>query len=280
MLIIELKFSGKHIYFSSGGTFDGRIVEICRHCQSVSDWGVQCRRDAKKLMRYLYFHQQLMWIGCGQLPARADWELKLGIGRHAYEDAMAASSLRDRLTKLRVTETRLGKEPDPMIELLFEEVLHASSDLEYTLLIYGYVKPELLRIYREHSRATQQIADQPTVRMLRSIIWDLEEQVEWGEKMIAHLRTKESLSEEQEQFIDWVKKVERLAGGFDGEGERSHSYPQPRRSGAPYELSRYTVRDAIMGPSVYYRTGMGVEYRRMRSCSPTRVWSYRSARLT
>ncbi|WP_165822418.1 hypothetical protein [Paenibacillus montanisoli] len=224
----------------------------------VGEYGV--KENAKKLLRFLYFHQQLMLIGCGQLPARADWELKQGIGRHAYEDGMAASALRIRITELRTPAHSLGKLSDPLMELFFDELIHVRSDLEFSVLIYGFVKPELLRIYRDYIRKTQQIVDHPTVRMLRPIIWDLEEQTAWGERMIAHLKAKESLDPDQEQYIDYLKDIVQTAGGFDANGDKSFVFPDRRRSHTPYVLPAKSIRDSSMGPSVSYRTGMGIPF--------------------
>jgi hypothetical protein len=210
--------------------------------------------NAKKLLRYVYFHQKLTLIGCAHLAARADWELKHGIGRHLYEDAETATSLRKRVLELRTSKNQLGKSPDPAMELFFAELIHVNSDLEFATLIYGYIKPKLLQIYRKHVVETQQIVDQPTIRMFQQIIWDLEQQVAWGERMIIHLKAKESLSTEQERFIVYLLDIERAAGGFDGTGARALSYHEKNRSQVAYNLPANAVRDSSMGPCVNYRS--------------------------
>jgi hypothetical protein len=210
--------------------------------------------NAKKLLRYVYFHQKLTLIGAGHLPARADWELKHGIGRHLYEDAETATALRKRVVELRTSKAQLGKASDPSMELFFSELIHVSSDLEYATLIYGFIKPKLLQIYRSHIQETQQIVDQPTIRMFKQIILDLEQQVEWGQLMIKHLKMKDTLTEEQEKFIAYLMNIEHLSGGFDGSGERSLDYPSKNRSHVPYCLPKNAVRDSSMGPCVNYRS--------------------------
>ncbi len=219
---------------------------------AIGEYGVT--ENAKKLLRYVYFHQKLMLIGCAHLPARADWELKLGVGRHIYEDGEATAALRKRVVELRTSSKSLGRSPDPNMELFFEELVHVNSDLEFATMIYGFVKPRLLQIYRNHVQETQQIVDQPTIRMFRQIIWDLEQQVTWGERMIVHLKIKESLSGEQEKFIGYLKNIEALSGGFDAKGVKSHIYPERNRSLTPHNMPKNAVRDSSMGPPVNYRS--------------------------
>jgi hypothetical protein len=239
-----------------------KFTGIKNHYQ-IGKYGVE--ENSKKLLRYVYFHQQLMFVGCAQLPIREDWELKQGIGRHIYEDAEASTALRKRVTELRTSPARLGKAPDPFMELFFEELTHIKNDYEFVALIYGYIKPQLLAAYKEHVKHTQQIVDQPTIRMFREIILDLEEQVAWGTEMMAHLREKErsgmvttSPGPETEEFIAYLRKIEKLGGGFDAEGKKSLEYPDKLRSRVPFSMTQNVVRDSkVMGPTVNYRTSMG-----------------------
>ena len=104
-------------------------------------------------------------------------ELKAALGRHLYEDAEAAAVLRERILDLRQNPSVLAREPDQRLSLLLDELLHARTDEELLVGLYEIVKPALLEAEREYARTTQQIVDYPTVRLLRPIIADLEEQI-------------------------------------------------------------------------------------------------------
>ena len=80
----------------------------------------------------------------------------------------------------------LAREPDQRLSLLLDELLHARTDEELLVGLYEIVKPALLEAEREYARTTQQIVDYPTVRLLRPIIADLEEQIAWGPARRAH----------------------------------------------------------------------------------------------
>lgn len=224
----------------------------------VGKYGVA--ENAKKLLRYAYIHQELMFVQCAQLPSLQDWELKQGISRHLYEDAEAATALRERIVDMRTSAALLGKAPDPFVQLFFEELIHAKSDLELAAVLYGFVKPKLLDIYRKHVKETQQIVDQPTIRMFRQIIADLEEQVVWGADILEHLQSKETADRDVQGFVDFLKQLEQLGGGFDAEGEKSKTYPDKQRSAKPYTMVTNIVRDSTMGPAVNQRASMGIAF--------------------
>jgi len=224
----------------------------------LGKFGVQ--ENAKRLLRYLYVHQELLFVQCAQLPSLRDWELKQGVSRHLYEDAEAATALRERIADLRTSAALLGKAPDPFLQLFFEELVHARTDLEFAEVVYGYLKPKLLDAYRAHARETQQIVDQPTIRMLRQMIWDLEQQVAWGAELLAHLRASAPQDEESRSFVAYLREIESLGGGVDAEGTKSKAYPDKRRSSAPYRMVENVVRDASMGPTVLQRASMGIEF--------------------
>ena len=98
--------------------------------------------------------------------------MKAALGRHLYEDAEAVAALRERILDLRQNPSVSAREPDQRLSLLLDELLRAQSDEELLVGLYEVVKPALLAAEREYVRTTQQIVDQPTVRLLRPVIAD------------------------------------------------------------------------------------------------------------
>jgi len=213
--------------------------------------------NAKALQRYRFIHEGLLRIAAGHLPAREDWDIKAALGKHLYEDAEAADKLRTRITELRTPGAALQREPDAALGLLLDELIHAGDDLELMAGIYGVVKPAMLLAYRSHMANTQQIVDQPTIRIVRSILLDLEEQIAWGEQMIRHLRESGIYAHGGDAFQAHIASLLAAAGGVDGHEPKPSELPQRMRSHEPYALPRKSVRDPRkMGPATLARTSV------------------------
>lgn len=213
--------------------------------------------NAKVLQRYRFIHESLLRISAGHLPARENWDLKVGLAKHLYEDAEAVDQLRVRITELRTSSAVLQHEPDAALSLLMEELIHAGSDLELAVGIYRVIKPALLDVYKRHKSTTQQIVDQPSIRLLRTLILDLEEQLAWGEEMIVHL---EQLGLSQDGAMPFEKHLSALlaaAGGIDGTQSKSPELPHRLRSHTAYQLPLKSARDPrSMGPTTWARTSV------------------------
>lgn len=213
-------------------------------------------KNAKTLQRYRFLHEELIRIQAGQLPAREDWDLKLALCKHLYEDAEAVSLLRKRIPQLRTSSAVLKKNPDPCLSLLMEELIHARSDLELTEGIYGVIKPAMLDTYRRHASKTQQVVDQPTIRLLKTMINDLEEQIQWGNEMLDEL-VQSGIHPPAKEFTDNLREILKASGGIDGSGNKSSDLPNRMRSHEPYQLPLKSIRDPRkMGPTTLARTSI------------------------
>ncbi|MDF2646265.1 MAG: hypothetical protein K0Q73_2070 [Paenibacillus sp.] len=226
---------------------------------SIGAFGVDA--NAKILQRYRFIHERLMFISAAQLPARHNWDVKTAMGRHIYEDAEAADQLRTRVSHLRTPLANVGQEPDPALTLLMDEILHARTDSEWLAGVYTVIKPALIEAYRSHIQRTQQIVDQPTIRILRSILLDLEEQVTWGGAVIAHLKNAGEWEEAgSEELCTLLKRCILAAGGMSNEMKRSSEIPERIRSFQVYQLPKKSQREARMGETTLYRTSMGMKF--------------------
>lgn len=212
--------------------------------------------NAAVLRRYEFIHRKLVYLQAGHLPRRALWELKVALGRHLYEDAEAATALRARILDLRQNANVLSREPDQRLTLLLEELLHARSDEELLVGLYEVMKPALLEAEREHARITQQVVDQPTVRMLRPTIADLEEQVAWGQRAIRVLVDERGRRAMVTEFAEHLCDFLATAGGINGRGPTARPVASRRwRSLASFTLPERSVCDARMPGTVLHRHG-------------------------
>jgi hypothetical protein len=218
--------------------------------------------NSKVLQRYRFIHERLMFVSAAQLPARHNWDLKAALGRHIYEDAEAADQLRIRVNHLRKTLSTVGQEPDTVLALMMDELLHARSDSEWLAGVYTIIKPVLIEDYRSHINRTQQVVDQPTIRIMRQILLDLEDQVEWGKSMIEHLKAEAAWDETGAvAFCALLQRCLEAAGGINGEGKRTTQLPERVRSFEMYQLPKKSERDPrVMGKTTLYRSSMGINF--------------------
>ncbi|MGU3471146.1 hypothetical protein ACLBWT_08360 [Paenibacillus sp. D51F] len=214
--------------------------------------------NARILQRLRFVHERLLFIGAAQLPARRDWDLKAAMGRHVYEDAEAADGLRDRIRQLRKPAPAVGHEPDPSLALMMEELLHAQSDCEWLAGSYGTVRKALADACRSHMKRTQSIVDQPTIRLLRGMLLDLDLQLDWAAQEQERLQDAGEWDQEAaDSFSSRLRSYLKAAGGISGEGPRASQLPQRFRSADAYQLPRKSVRHSSSGGTVLYRSGMG-----------------------
>jgi len=213
---------------------------------------IDVKTNALRLRRFQYVFKRLTLLGAGQLPARKEWETKLAIARHLFEDAENATTLLARVLELRVTDSQVQKSPDAFLSLFMDEVLRSESDAEYLLGMYELLRPLLLEAIIGHLRDTQPLVDQPTVRLLRFIRLELEEQIALGRALIKRFVSVEDRSGAAE-YLDNLKRTLDRIGGFDGAGGARTIEIKRWRSGEPYVLPARSARPDDFGPSLHYR---------------------------
>ncbi|MBO9607206.1 MAG: hypothetical protein J7639_14695 [Paenibacillaceae bacterium] len=229
-------------------------------------------QDAARLMNRLsYSYYRLMRIGAGQLPARVNWHFKAGVARHLYEDSQARAELADRVAELRAPQAKQQpKAPDPWLEVLFDELLMARSDYELCAGIYEVIRPELKRIVDLYIERTQPLVDYPTVRVLKRVRLDLEEQISWGQSIApvlqedaAYFRSRPETgiaaddADSAAPFVAHLRGLLAKIGGLDGAAMADvGDVPDRRRSTAAFEVVKKAVRDPRMGGETLGRTGV------------------------
>jgi hypothetical protein len=227
-----------------------------RNPYTTGAFGVE--QAAALLRRFEFVHRKLVFLEAAHVVLRSLWELKTALGRHLYEDAEAANAFRERIVDLRQNPSVLGRDPDQRLTLLMDELLGAQSDEELLVGLYGVVKPALLAAQRDYVRSTQQIVDQPSVRLLRTTIADLEDQLAWGERAIQILVENRGLRGTVAPFENHLRSLLLDAGGIDGmDPSKTRSAGRRLRSAKPIALPSRAIRDERMPEqTTLYRVGV------------------------
>ncbi len=180
----------------------------------------------RRLMHYRYAEVEMMRALLQWIATQPQVHHKVEFGPIAYQDAQHADMLGKRLPELRMTEGAEGPYPlmtspkmDPPNEE-FRAFMEAIQDQEDSVLrvmgIFGVLKPHLATHYLYHMRATDQVVDSPTVRILKFILIDEEEHIQWGRAQIEELA---DTPRKRRRANEWRMHLEEMlteAGGVIG----------------------------------------------------------------
>jgi hypothetical protein len=148
------------------------------------------RLDAAALLkRFFFLEQSLVVSQAGWLPAIPLLDAKIGLPRHLWEDALTAGALRERVLELRFPSRLIEAGEDAPLVALFEAGRHAPSAEAFALSLARVFKPALLAGYQLYLSQADEIADGPTLRILRQAVLDKTEQIRelegWSASMLS-----------------------------------------------------------------------------------------------
>ncbi|HET6401876.1 MAG TPA: DUF455 family protein [Candidatus Kapabacteria bacterium] len=215
--------------------------------------------NAKRLLRFFLFERNTLRAIAGWSMGTPEFEVKVEFGRHIYWHAEAGMKIRTRLTELRTAEEATDKFQSEDVAEFFSELMYSETPAHFVAALYGVLLPHIRQTYLEHSAHTDQVADAPTLRMIRHILVDYDEMIAWGTGAVeAYVQGGYS----EPELHKWQYHIEKLLRSF-GDVTGSPSYgkgggwgvvsPTPRpetlRSAGkpPFERSFIATRDPRFG---------------------------------
>lgn len=198
------------------------------------------------------FLKRCNWVECRltdlvltQVTATPEWEAKDGLCLHAWLDAEHAKWLQERVAELRHPPHNFHTPPDPALEACLQEALRSRGTVETLTASYRVLKPALLQAYQEHLRIANPLVDQPTRRILRFIIQEEEEMLQWGVAALEALLVDEAARAAADAWASHLRAYLDAAGGIGGAADAgSIALPAPRAAEAPLEPDWFPRRDA------------------------------------
>jgi hypothetical protein len=184
---------------------------------------------ADRLRRAAYVERISIMHLCGWFVAAPPYELKHRLGYHAWNHAEHVQWLQERLQFLR--GGRAGPNLDPALVAFINLTREAPDVHAYIRGAYLVLKQALLDHYEETLSACDPAANAYDARMLRRIIPELEEQIEWARHMAEH-------DPNPQQSAAWsndLQAVLNAIGGLaaQGTGSRTVDHPLARRFTMP-----------------------------------------------
>jgi hypothetical protein len=205
--------------------------------------GCSVDENVRRLLRYQWAARRLMQALVAHLPATPTWELKCAMALHQWQCAEHAEAIRQRIGEMRHPVPALDAAPDRILDLFLEEVLHSRDEAELVTAVYGVAFPALASAFRAHLATTNVLVDQPTRRVLRFALLELDEAVAWGRQARGALLGSAAERARAEAWSRHLETVLAAAHGIVGPSDESARLPELRAQ-APFVPDLHPRRDA------------------------------------
>ena len=193
---------------------------------------VDMARNKRLLNRYRFIEYEMIRILAGWLPATAQMEFKLEMGRFLWEDAQHVQLL---YRRLREVQTPAFQPPgDEALELLMAEAIHAPNERDLLAGLFRIIKPALVAAYGWHMDQTFANPDAPTLYAFKHILLDEEEQLQWAQRALA--------GHPAGEWEKYLATLLQAAGGITGDEPRCE-IPEPWGGRIPFAAPKIAARD-------------------------------------
>ena len=183
---------------------------------------------ARRFIHYRFAENVCMTSEAGWAPTSPTIKVKFALGEHCYQDSIHSSWLGQRLPELRVAEgadlaspptlrsSARAEPPNEAFLVFCEQMQNADDELLRIVGLYRVLKTHLAVYYRHHISVTDPICDGPSVRILRHILLEEEEQLRWGQAIYEELA---ATPQQRRAALEWQLHLEDLlirSGGVTG----------------------------------------------------------------
>lgn len=211
--------------------------------EQVQRVGLSVEQCAERVARFGFVAKQLMLAQAGKMSSIANWEFKAALGRQLWEWALHWGSWRDRIGELRGHEHLIEKQAEGLLADLFQELLHSTDDAEFATGLYGVILPAYRAALVRYQAETNPLVDQPTVRLIRHILLDLDDHLAFGQSVLQAIPAERSA-----ELATWHSHLTQYLaadGGMDGTGVKRPAFtlPAPRSTGE-FRIPAAFARDA------------------------------------
>jgi len=142
--------------------------------------GYSIDENVQRLLRFHWAERRLMSTLIARIPAEPVWEVKCALSLHQWQCAEHVDALRARIAEMRNPVPRLDLSPDAELDAFLRELDRSANTAELLTGAYQIAYTALARAYRDHLAHTNPLVDQPTCRILRTAIADIDDAVAWG----------------------------------------------------------------------------------------------------
>lgn len=204
-------------------------------------------RDTALILKRFYFCQRALVLSQGAwLAGIAPFDIKTGIPKYLWQNALTVAALRDRILELRFPNREMDLSHDKPLVELFTAAKDAPSAGAFVGALAQVHLPALVRAYQKFLGYSDQIGDGPTHRFLDLAICELKDQVRafsgYAERLLALEPGERGATE---QWIRDVRAQLEAVGGLtveDAAPRAAQPFASPVRK--PWQLAETPARDA------------------------------------
>ena len=217
------------------------LAGVCSTADAMKP-GLSVEECVRRLKRYHYAFKRLQQLFTARITTEPIYELKMAFSHHAHLCAEHAAALRQRVGEMREPPLGLEAVPDPSLEIFFDEILGAPTTEELALGLYEKALPGVKAALERHLADTNRLVDQPSVRVCRFALLELEDMLTFGARTVAALVDRDC----RQRAVNWLTLLDdslAAAGGLDGAQKASGKTVQRQHSAKPYTYDRVPKRD-------------------------------------
>ena len=204
--------------------------------------GLSVGESVERLRRLAYAEERLMRLYATHIITLGQRDIKVLLGRLQYESAMHADGLRRRILELRIAKGMLEKPPSEALEIFFDEAEHLPGAYPSIAENGCFARPEIIRSYTAYLETANDLADYPSVRLLRTNLSESETHLELLQASLLDLGATEADVHQAQMWIDRLAAYLASAGGLDG--TQPPGSPQKRQASLePYHIPHEIQRD-------------------------------------
>ncbi len=207
--------------------------------------GYSVEENVRRLLLYQWTERGIMTTLLSHLTAEPVWEVKCGYALHQWQAAEHVDALRRRIGEMRHPVPALDIAPDPGLEALLQEALRSIDGVELLAGAYGVAVGALATAYRQHLAESNPLVDQPTRRIVRAALTDLEEALAWSAAALEALTRNDAGA--RERATAWQRHLTSYldaAGGIAGPARQGSGGELPApRSALPFVPDFHPRRD-------------------------------------
>ncbi len=140
--------------------------------------GLPVDDNATRFSNYFHVLREIIHWSNGWLPMEPSFHAKYVLGEHIHDDARGQVKVRRRIYELRANEDWPGAPSDELAAQL-DRLAAATSPAEHAQVVYGQLKPALVRALEIHIDAVDPITDEVSLLVLAQLL----------ERQVGHLAT-------------------------------------------------------------------------------------------
>ena len=190
--------------------------------------GLSVETCVKRLKRFHYAFWRIHQICIAHIAEESVYELKMAFSYHAHLAAEMDTLFRARVGEMREPPLGLEKSQHPALDVFFDEILATPSTKERLAALYRKALPALREGLQRYIAETHPLADNPSRRICRQALMDVEDMCAWGAQAVAAFGGDAGM-EESSNWLSLLDVCLASAGELDGAGKMSQNTEAPIR---------------------------------------------------